>query len=59
MRILLMKRQAKVRKEGAYLGYGLMPKAKSHYVMSIKPVGVDAVVLSTQHDPDIDQKTLT
>ena len=55
----LMQRQARVRKEG--LLPWLRPDAKSqvtfHYRGS-EPVGIGAVVLSTQHDPGIDQKDL-
>lgn len=50
----LVKQQAKVRKNGVLTW--LRPDAKSqvtfHY-QDDKPVSVDAVVLSTQHDPDI------
>jgi S-adenosylmethionine synthetase len=56
----LMKRQAELRKNGRLPW--LRPDAKSqvtlHYVNG-KPEGFDTVVLSTQHDPDIDQKNLT
>lgn len=55
----LMERQAEVRKNGELPW--LRPDAKSqvtfHYVDN-QPVGVDAIVLSTQHDPEIDQKAL-
>lgn len=55
----LMRRQAQLRKEDALPW--LRPDAKSqitfHYVDG-KPVGIKNVVLSTQHDPDIDQKEL-
>jgi S-adenosylmethionine synthetase len=55
----LVKRQAEVRKRGALPW--LRPDAKSQVTFRYendKPVGIDAVVLSTQHAPDIDQKTL-
>ncbi len=56
---LLVKQQAKVRKNNILPW--LRPDAKSqitmHYVDN-KPVGIDTVVLSTQHDPDIAQKDL-
>ena len=55
----LVKRQAEVRKNGT-LGW-LRPDAKSQVTFKYqdnKPVGVDAVVLSTQHDPDIAHKDL-
>lgn len=56
----LMQRQAELRKN-AILPW-LRPDAKSqitfHYVNG-KPVGINTVVLSTQHDPDIDHKDLT
>ena len=55
----LVKRQAHVRKTG--LLNWLRPDAKSqvtfHYENDI-PVGIDAVVLSTQHDDDISTETL-
>ncbi len=55
----LVQRQAEVRR--STLGF-LRPDAKSqlsfHYDENGKPVAVDAVVLSTQHDPDITQKDL-
>jgi len=56
----LVKRQAQVRKEGK-LNW-LRPDAKSQLTFvyeNDKPVAIDCVVLSTQHDPSIDQKTLT
>ena len=56
----LVEQQAKVRKNGT-LGW-LRPDAKSQvtlrYDANHKVVGLDAVVLSTQHDPDIAQKDL-
>ena len=55
----LVKRQAEVRKNGT-LSW-LRPDAKSqvtfHYEND-KPVGIDAVVLSTQHNPDISLESL-
>ena len=55
----LVQRQAEMRR-GA-LGF-LRPDAKSqlsfHYDDDGKPVGIDAVVLSTQHEPDITQADL-
>ena len=55
----LVERQAAVRKSGVL--EWLRPDAKSqitfHYVDG-KPVAIDTVVLSTQHDPDIVQGTL-
>ena len=50
----LVKRQAEVRKNGT-LSW-LRPDAKSQVTFKYeddKPVGIDAVVLSTQHNPDI------
>lgn len=50
----LMKRQAELRKNGALPW--LRPDAKSQITLRYvdhKPVGVDCIVLSTQHDPDI------
>ncbi len=55
----LVKRQAEVRKNGALPW--LRPDAKSQVTFRYenhKPVGIDAVVLSTQHDDDIDNKAL-
>lgn len=56
----LVQRQAEVRKHGI-LSW-LRPDAKSQITFRYedgKPVGIDAVVLSTQHSPDISQKDLT
>lgn len=56
----LVKRQAQVRKQGI-LSW-LRPDAKSQITLRYqnhKPVGIDAVVLSTQHDPHISQADLT
>lgn len=55
----LVKRQAEVRKNGSLAW--LRPDAKSQVTFRYedhKPVGIEAVVLSTQHDPDISLKTL-
>lgn len=55
----LVKRQAEVRKNGT-LSW-LRPDAKSQVTFRYendKPVGIDAVVLSTQHNPDITLETL-
>ena len=55
----LVKRQAEVRK--AKILPWLRPDAKSQITLNYqagKPVGVAAVVLSTQHDPDISQSDL-
>lgn len=55
----LVQRQAEVRKNGNLPW--LRPDAKSQVTFRYKdgkPVGIDAVVLSTQHDPDINQTTL-
>ncbi|MEF3194121.1 MAG: methionine adenosyltransferase [Halothiobacillaceae bacterium] len=55
----LVKRQAKVRKDGTLPW--LRPDAKSQVSFRYrdgKPVGIDAVVLSTQHNPDIAYKDL-
>ncbi|MDG6777217.1 methionine adenosyltransferase [Thiomicrorhabdus sp. zzn3] len=55
----LMERQAYVRKSGQ-LGW-LRPDAKSQITLRYedgKPVAIDAVVLSTQHNPEIAQKDL-
>ncbi|MCK4951734.1 MAG: methionine adenosyltransferase, partial [Gammaproteobacteria bacterium] len=56
---LLVKRQAEVRKNGTLPW--LRPDAKSQVTFKYddgNPIGIDAVVLSTQHDPDIDNKAL-
>jgi len=55
----LMERQAQVRKSGQ-LDW-LRPDAKSQVTLRYedgKPVAIDAVVLSTQHGPDVDNATL-
>ncbi len=56
----LMKKQAEVRKQGV-LNF-LRPDAKSQisirYDNNGNPVGIDTVILSTQHDPDVSRKTL-
>lgn len=55
----LVKRQSEVRKNGELPW--LRPDAKSQVTFKYedgKPVGVDAVVLSTQHDPEISQAEL-
>ncbi|MBV1913816.1 MAG: methionine adenosyltransferase [Pseudomonadales bacterium] len=56
----LVARQAEVRKSGILPW--LRPDAKSqlsfHYDQDGKPVAVDAIVLSTQHDPEITQEAL-
>jgi S-adenosylmethionine synthetase len=56
----LVKRQAELRKNGVHSW--LRPDAKSqitfHYVDN-KPVGIDTVVLSTQHHPDINHADLS
>ena len=57
---LLVHKQAEIRKAGG-LSW-LRPDAKSQVSMryddSGKPVAIDAVVLSTQHDPDVSRDTL-
>ncbi len=55
----LVKRQAEVRKNGTLPW--LRPDAKSQVTFRYegsKPVGIDAVVLSTQHNPEVDNKTI-
>ena len=56
----LVQRQAEMRKSGKLAW--LRPDAKSqvtfHYGPDGKPAAVDAIVLSTQHDPEISQKDL-
>lgn len=55
----LVRRQAELRKNGSLPW--LRPDAKSQLTLRYedhKPVAVDCVVLSTQHQPDIDQKRL-
>jgi len=56
---LLVERQAEVRKSGVLPW--LRPDAKSQVTFvyeNNKPVAIDAVVLSTQHNPDISQEQL-
>ena len=56
---LLVKRQADIRKSGQ-LNW-LRPDAKSQVTVSYedsKPISIDTVVLSTQHDPDIEHKDI-
>ncbi len=56
----LMLQQAKLRKNKT-LSW-LRPDAKSQVTLNYeraRPIGVDTVVLSTQHSPDIEQKALT
>ena len=55
----LVKRQAEVRKNGTLPW--LRPDAKSQVTFRYenhKPIGIDAVVLSTQHDPDMSQDAI-
>jgi S-adenosylmethionine synthetase len=55
----LVERQAQVRKDGTLPW--LRPDAKSQVTFvyeNDKPVGIDAVVLSTQHNPEISQQDL-
>jgi S-adenosylmethionine synthetase len=55
----LVKRQAQVRKSGKLPW--LRPDAKSQVTLRYEdqePVGIDAVVLSTQHSPDVSNKAL-
>jgi S-adenosylmethionine synthetase len=55
----LVRRQAEARKRGVLPW--LRPDAKSQVTFRYRdgrPVGIEAVVLSTQHDPDIDQADL-
>ncbi len=55
----LVRRQAEVRKNGALPW--LRPDAKSQVTFRYEdnvPVGIEAVVLSTQHSPDIEHKAL-
>lgn len=57
---LLMQKQASVRKTGT-LSW-LRPDAKSQVTfryLNNRPVEVEAVVVSTQHTPDVDQKTVS
>jgi S-adenosylmethionine synthetase len=55
----LMKRQAAVRKSGQLAW--LRPDAKSQISIRYvddKPIGIDNIVLSTQHDPDVCQREI-
>jgi S-adenosylmethionine synthetase len=57
----LVERQAKVRKGRASKLPWLRPDAKSQLTFAYendRPVGIEAVVLSTQHSPDVKQKDL-
>ncbi|HKR46516.1 MAG TPA: methionine adenosyltransferase [Paraburkholderia sp.] len=57
----LVEQQAKIRKAKKSKLPWLRPDAKSQLTFRYenhKPVGVEAVVLSTQHDPDVKQKEL-
>ena len=57
----LVEQQAKIRKAKKSKLPWLRPGAKSQLTFRYenhKPVGVEAVVLSTQHDPDVKQKEL-
>jgi len=57
----LVKKQAQVRREDAAGKLHLRPDAKSQVTFRYeddKPAGVDAVVLSTQHSPDVSQHDL-
>ncbi|WP_227815556.1 methionine adenosyltransferase [Nitrogeniibacter aestuarii] len=56
----IMQRQAELRKDGRLPW--LRPDAKAQLTVKYvdgKPVGIDAVVVSTQHSPDIEHKALT
>ena len=55
----LVKRQSELRKDGV-LSW-LRPDAKSQVTLRYqdhRPVSADAIVISTQHDPDVDNKTI-
>ena len=55
----LVQRQSEIRNSGTLPW--LRPDAKSQLTFRYenhKPVGIDAIVLSTQHDPDISEKSL-
>jgi S-adenosylmethionine synthetase len=58
----LVKKIADIRKKGNGLMPYLRPDAKSQvtveYTSDNKPIRVDAVVVSTQHDPDVSQKKI-
>ena len=56
----IMQRQAEVRRDGRLPW--LRPDAKSQLTVRYvdgKPVAIDTVVVSTQHDPDVDHATLS
>lgn len=56
----LMKRQAELRKNGALPW--LRPDAKSQITFKYegyKPIAIDSIVLSTQHDPNISHEAIT
>ena len=57
----LVERQTELRKQASNPLPWLRPDAKSQVTLRYendKPVAIDAVVLSTQHDEDVDQETL-
>lgn len=57
----LVKRLADIRKKNLKLMPYLRPDAKSQVTIEYegrKPIRVDAVVISTQHDPDVSQKRI-
>ena len=57
----LVKRQAEFRRSGAPGSQWLRPDAKSQVTFRYeddRPVGIEAVVLSTQHDPEVTQAAL-
>ena len=57
----LLRELSKIRKEGKEMTY-LRPDAKSQvtveYEEGWKPVRIDTIVISTQHDEDVDQKAI-
>ena len=58
---LLLKELSKIRREGIYMSY-LRPDSKSQVTIEYednKPVKIDTIVISTQHDEDVDVPEIT
>lgn len=58
---LLLKELSKIRREGIYMSY-LRPDSKSQVTIEYennKPVRIDTIVISTQHDEDVDVPEIT
>ena len=58
---LLLKELSKIRREGIYMTY-LRPDSKSQVTIEYennKPIRIDTIVISTQHDEDVDVPEIT